>query len=289
MMIQNADRCYQVMRFLSDNHSEGTQKIEEFLCMEYNGREKDACLLVRITDTALAKTFLLFLEERIRNQEFADYVECFQADGAFYAVFRYSLEQSLTERLNAEYCSLQERVQIAKGLLEQLLILNPHPYFAWNGLKPELITVSRSLYVHWNYHLEKIGQFDDCTMKDVGLCLLKVLRLLFEKEEQKQLYPLLEKYFEELRLGQNRDYLEMYQKFLPVCEELLQAKDQQLPQTFAFRMWEKLKKLFGMCKKVLAVLIILAALLYVVQTIRDDSGSQVMSKSIQQIGDLLIK
>ena len=289
MMIQNADRCYQVMRRMGDAPVGGAHKTEEFLCTELNGREETPCLLVRVTDTALAKAFTLFLEEKIRDREFTDYLECFQADGAFYAAFRHSLDQSLPLRLQEERCSLRERAQIARGLLEQLLIQNPHPYFAWNGLRPEQITVNRSLDVHWNYHLERVGQFDDCTMQEVCARLQSVLRLLFREEEGKGLYPLLEEYLQSLSRVQEPTYLQIYQSFLRVYEELLQEPDSRgLPRTFAFRLWERMKKFFAICKKVLMVAILLAALLYVVYVIGDDSGSQVMSRTIRQIGELTI-
>lgn len=285
MLIQNFDWSYQVIRYL-----DGTDKTEELLCKELTKGEDTAWLLVRTSDPVVSKSFTLFLEEKVKKQEFTDYCECFQAEGAFCAVFRYSLEQSLKEKLKNELCSLKERIQIARGLLERLLILNPHPYFAWNALRPEQITVSRSLEVRWNYHLEKVGQFDSCSMKDVEKGLSSVMRLLFQREEQKHLYPLLEEYLQNLARGKETTYLELYQNFIPVCEELIKEPDkEQLPKTFAFRMWEKTKKILNICKYVMAVLIILAALLYVIHTFQDKSGDKVVSKTIYQIGDITIE
>ncbi len=285
MRFENFDRCYQVIRHLGS-----TEKTEEFLCTELNKKEHTACILVRLTDSVLAKSFTLFLDEKINDREFTDYLECFQQDGAWYAVFRYSLNQSLTERLQEEHCLLRERAEIARGLLERLLLLDPHPYFAWNALRPEQITVSRSLEVHWNYHLERVGQFDSCSMREVEQCLLVLFRLLFENEEKKKVYPGLEKYLQELDAGRKESWLELYQDFMPVYEELLlEVLEEQLPKTFWFRVWEKLKKFFGFCRKLLMAAILVAAVWYLIYILQDDSGTKVVKQTMNQIGDLMIE
>lgn len=270
MRFTNFNRSYQVMRHLG-----GTEKTEEFLCVEENERGNEACLLVRVTDLVLAKRLTLFLEEKIKDREFTDYRECFQEDGALLVVLGYSLHQSLTERLKAEYCGRREKAEIARKLLEQLLLLNPHPYFACNGLEPEQITVNESLEVHLNYHLKNIDRFEDYSMSEVGEQLQKIFLLLFEEEVKKQLYPLLEEYLRRLGTENEWSYLQIYQNFMPVYEELLpEIAKEQLPKTFWFRAWERTKKVLGICKKVLAVVILVAAVLYVLGSLQDDSGSR---------------
>lgn len=285
MIIQNFNRSYQVMCHLGS-----TEKTEEFLCSEIHSGENTACLLVRITDSALAKHVTLFLEEKIKDREFADYLECFQAEGAFYVVFCYSLWESLPDRLGSEFCSLRERAEIAKKLLERLLLLNPHPYFAWNALKPDQITVNRSLEVAFNYHLEQVGQFDAYTMRDVVKRLLVVFRQLFAEEEKNHLHPLLDGYLNALEQWESWSYLKFYKEFMPVYEELLNKNtEKQVPQSFWFRLWSRIKKIFVFLKKILAVLLIAVTILYVVGELQDDSGSRVVSKTISQIGELVIE
>lgn len=285
MRFTNFNRSYQVMRHLG-----GTEKTEEFLCVEETERGNEACLLVRVTDLVLAKRLTLFLEEKIKDREFTDYRECFQEDGALLVVFAYSLEQSLTERLRAEYCGRKERAEIARKLLEQLLLLNPHPYFACNGLEPEQITVSRSLEVHLNYHLKRIEGFEDYSMVEVGQQLQKIFLVLFEEEVKKQLYPMLEEYLRRLGTNPEWSYLEMYQDFMLIYEEMLhEITQEQIPKTFWFRVWERTKKALGICKKVLAVVILLAAAIYVLRNLQDDSGSKVVKQTMYQIGELTIE
>ena len=104
MIIQNFKHSYLVMR-----HLEETRESKEFFCLEVQEGDQKECLLVEVSEQAQAKNFMLFLEEKIKDGTFSDYLECFWAEGKFYAVFSYSSEQALTEKLKTEYCSLSER------------------------------------------------------------------------------------------------------------------------------------------------------------------------------------
>lgn len=285
MVIQNVDRCYQVLRRLG-----GTERSEEFLCRESEAPGKETYLLVCLDDLVLAKQFTLFLEEKIRNREFTDYRECFMEKGAFYAVFRYSLEQSLEEKFLNESAGLKEKTETALGLLKQLLLQNPHPYFAWCGLKKEQMTVSRSLEVHLNYHLEQIAEADTFSMEDVLPRLAEVLAFLFQEELQKKQHPVLEQYLAELREGVFATYLEIYQAAVSVFRSMEEEGGQKhLPDTFWFRLWERTKKVLGFLRRLLMLAILAAAVFYVIWTIRDDSGSRVTQQVMKEIGTLVIE
>lgn len=286
MMIQNCDHAYQVIRCLCS-----TEETVEYLCRETgNAAEAKLWLLVCIQEPVLAKSFTLFLVEKARRDAFTDYRECFQWEQRLCAVFAYSEKQALTEWLAGEHTSLLERVQIAHGLFKRLLLQDPPPYFAVNGLRPEQITVSRSLNVEWNYHFLKIRQFDDAVFRDAAWSLLEVLELLFAPELGKKLYPELEAYLKALGDGQPHSYPEIYRTFLPVSEVLLKDTGRErIPRTFWFRLWEKVRRFLGFLKRVLMVALVAAAVLYVIFVLLDDSGSGAGRQVINQIGDLVIE
>lgn len=285
MRFTNFEKSYQVLRRLGS-----TDQTEEFVCTEEKGSGKERWLLVRVQEPVLAKRLTLFLEERIKGREFTDYRECFREDGALLMVFRYSENESLKELLGREYCSLRERAEIAKNILEYLLLLNPHPYFAWNGLSPERITVNRSLDVHMNYHLEEFDKIDTVSMTDVKQNLWNVFLLLFGEEIKKQQYPVLDEYAGRLKNAEEQGYLQLYRDYMSVYEVLMQNQAQeQVPRTFWFIAWEKTKKILGIGKKILAVVIIVAALLYVINSLQKNKGSQSAVQAVSQIGDLMIQ
>lgn len=284
MRFTNFDRSYQVMRHLG-----GTNKTEEFLCTEQTGEEVSR-LLIRITDAVLAKRLTIFLEEKIKGREFTDYLECFRENENFLIVLCYSKDQSLTEHLQREYCGRRERAEIARGIFERLLMQNPHLYFAWNGLETDQITVSRSLEIHWNYHLKQVEQFEEFTVQDVGLQLRKIFLLLFSDEAKKQIYPRLNEYLQGLESGMWNSYIQMFQEFLPVYEDFLKEDQKEpLPKTFLFRFWERMKKLMKIGQKILAVVIVVAAVVYVITKLQDHSSSQTMIQTMSQIGDLIVE
>lgn len=285
MMIQTYDHSYQVIRCL-----DSTEETTEYLCRELRRSKEELCLLVCIHEQVLAERFTLFLEEKIHKEEFTDYKECFQEEGSFYAVFACRQEPVLADRLLKERLSLTERVSIARGLFEWLLLQNPHPYFAVNALRPSQITVSRSLEVRWNYHLEQLWQFDQPKTEDVAFELAQILALLFARELDQMLYPELDLYLGRMESGQFSAYLDMYRAFLAVSEVLLEEPEKErTPRTFWFRLWERIKILAGFLKRILMVLLLIATVLYVVFVLLDDSGSEAGQQVMKQIGDLEIE
>lgn len=238
MIIQRWNKCYEVIRQINS-----TGRMAEFLCIEQKLQEM--YLLVRITDATLAERFTLFLEDRIKGTKFPDYKECFLSDGVFYALFGYSGEKKLEDRLAGKTYTVRERAEIVRRLLEQMLLRSPHPYFMRNSLRPEMITVADDLDVDWNYHLDESGIFDNCTMGTVCGQLAEVIEYLFALELKRKQYPLLNKYLLVLEDGKISDYLEMYQEFMPVYEALCDEESGKLPKSYLRRLVERLRKIVG--------------------------------------------
>ena len=284
MIIQNADRTYEVLRHLG-----GTEQTEEYLCADPAERGENTFLLVRIADPVLAKRFTLFLDERVKGGSFTDFREAFLEKGDLYAAFRYSVQPTLKEKLASERCERPERAQIAWNLLERLLLLSPHPWLAWNALGENQVTVSPALEVSFSYHFLGIEQPEEIGMEDVCVSLEKLFRLLFERELKKKLYPSLDEYMRQLGEKEAGSYLKLYRDFAPVYADLQREEKEEKPRTFWFRLWEKIKKILSFLRKVLMAAIVVAALFYMITVLQDDSGSRVTEKTMQQIGDLNIE
>ena len=238
MIIQRINKCYEVMRQIRS-----TNRISEFLCIEQESQE--TYLLVRITDPILAERFTLFLEERIKETKFRDYKECFQSDGAFCAVFNYSGEKTLKDKLGVENYSEKEKAEIIRGLLQQMLLRSPHPYFMKNSLQTDMITVADDLNVDWNYHLDESDAFDSCTMETVCGQLAEIIKRLFTQELKKKQYPLLNAYLFVIEDGRISDYIKLYREFMPVYEALCDEESGKLSPTFLQRVWEGLRRIVG--------------------------------------------
>lgn len=283
MVIQNLNKNYEVIRQL-----DGTGKMEEYLCLEQ--RTGENYLLVKVSDSTVAKHFTLFLEEKIKGSQFPDYLECFRQNKNFYAVFTYSPDPSLEEKLGRENCGRKERAEIARRLLEQILLRNPHPYFLKCALRADLVTVSGSMEVSWNYQLTNERSFVSCPLELALEQLYQIFAILFRAEIAKKSYPLLDSYLRDLAEGKISAYLELYGRFMPVYRDLCaEEQEERTPQTFLFRLWERVKILLGFLKKILMVVLLVAAVLYVVHCFQNTGGSRVAQQTIQQIGDVEIR
>ena len=236
MIIQSYNHCYEVIRELGR-----TSRISEFVCKEQ--QQQETYLLVKIAESTLAKRFTLFLEEKVKGSGFTDFKECFWWNGAFYSAYTYSSDRTLADKIAMGHCERKERAEIVRRLLEQLLLRRPHPYFMRNALQSNMITITDSLDVDWNYHLDEVRTFDYCTIKAVNIRLMEVMQLIFEEELSRGQYPLLDQYLSALGEGKMSDYLELYREFMPVYQALCEDGQEQLQQTFLHRLWEGGKKI----------------------------------------------
>lgn len=284
MIIQNADRTYEVLRHLG-----GTEQTEEYLCADPEERGENTFLLVRVADPVLARRFTLFLDERVRGSSFTDFRESFLEKGDLYAAFRYSVQPTLEEKLASERCGRPERARIAWSLLEKLLLFSPHPWLAWNALRKDLVTVSPALDISFRYHFMEIEQPERVTMEDVCSGLEEIFRFLFERELKKKLCPSLDEYIEQLSRKETGSYLKLYRDFAPVFAKLQREESDEKPRTFWFRLWDKVKKILSFLRKVLMAAILIGAVIYMVGVLQDESGSRVTEKTMHQIGDLYIE
>lgn len=237
MIIQNSDKCYEVI-----NQLDCTDNIREFLCRDQELEEDD--LLVQVTDPILAEKFTLFLEEKVKDTAFWDYKGCFRWEDSLYAIFSYSREEILKDKLEGENLTGEERAVIFCKLLEKMLLLSPHPYLMKNALESCRVTVSGSLDVSWNYHLEEEESFDDCKMDTVCIKLAKLMELLFNKELNRKQYPMLEQYLVRLTDGEFSDYMELYEEFVPLWETLCKEEKEPQPQRPWQLFWQRMKKVF---------------------------------------------
>ena len=266
MMIRTYDSDYIVIRQLPASVGKDiyicrrTQETGKGMDREYT--------VIRVKDISMCQKLLAYFSEYVDEAQFADFVECFTFEGKLNFVFLHSKSPTLMEKLEREKPSFAERLEIANKLLERLFYLNLPPALAADGLVLEHITVSAALDVRFNYELTFLNRLTDYTFREVGLDVKDALRALFASELEKMSCPELAEYLEWLS-GGCQSYMEMYEQFKPVYEALkLKTKeDLDTPRTRPFRLWERLRKVLGVLKRLLMIVLVAGALLYLINSV----------------------
>lgn len=281
MIIRTAGNSYRMIGYLE-------QRAERELCLCENMENHSRCLLVRIMDPKQIRDSVGFLYEQAGKQAFTDFEECTVDGEDLLAVFTYPLGQTLEEKLSREYTGMAERLDIVKHILEKLILQDMGPYFAALCLRPGGVWVTRSGDISFLYDTVDAGKGNGFGMKEVSAALCSLLEYVFSGELKKETVPELETFLWELDEDSFADYVKLYGRFLEVQDHLLRLSQETLamPKTWIFRVWDKVKRMFGPLKKLAALVLLMIALVYMAWTVRTASLPAASMDLLERIGTL---
>lgn len=281
MIIRTAGNSYRMIGYLE-------QRAEYELCLCENMENHRRCLLVRIMNPEQIRDSVGFLYEQAGKRAFTDFEECAVDGEDLLAVFTYPQGQTLEEKLSGEYTGMAERLDIVKHILERLILQDMAAWFAARILRPGGVWVTRSGEVSFLYDAVKAGKGKDFGMKEVSAALCGLLEHVFSEELRKETVPELETFLWELDEDSFADYVRLYSRFLEVQNNLLKLPQETLdmPKTWIFRVWDRVKRLFGPLKRLAALVLLIAALAYMVWTVQTAFQPAASMDLLDQIGTL---
>lgn len=264
MMIRTYETDYIVIRHVQSGNTK-----EVYICRrnnEQNGREYT---VICMKDIAMCQQLLRFFSEKVEAEKFTDFVEYFTFEGKLHIVFLHSRLISLEEKLRIQEYLFAERLEIAQKILERIVYLNMPYSFIADALVPGHITVSDTLDVRFNYEMTNVSRMDSYTLMEAGLNIANVLQLLFHEELEKKSCSEINELLGWLESGEYQSYLDIFYKVNEYCTLLKNKTEEELavPRTKPFQLWEKLKAAFVGLRKLLMVVLLVAAILYLVLSI----------------------
>ena len=284
MVIQTLGKKYVVIKYCSSN-----SRMERFLCKEES--DGKCYTVVRIKDRDLITKTMEFLIREMENKNFTDLSCCFAGEEYFHVVLSYTEGISLQEKLENEVCSLEERLTVGGHLLERIMLLDMSDYFLQECLTAEHIVVLPDLSVAFTYELNTIFQYDKYDFRQVRRRLLQVMETLFVGELKKKALPPLNHFLDVLRKTEWEEVVEIFRQYREMCKEVrsMTPEEMELPKTWVFLVWERLKRFIAPLKKVLALLLFLLAVFYLIHTVQKSVEISAEKKVFDSIGTLEIR
>lgn len=284
MVIQTLGKKYVVIKYCSSN-----SRMERFLCKEES--DGKCYTVIRIKDRDWITKTMEFLIREMENKSFTDLSSCFTEEEYFHVVLSYTEGISLQEKLGNEICSLEERLEIGRHLLERIMLLDMSDYFLQECLNLEHIVVLPDLDIAFTYELNTVFQYDKYDFTQVRHGLLQVMGILFEDELKKKILPPLNHFQDMLRKAEWKDTLEIFRQYRKMCQEVfsMAPEEMELPKTWVFRVWERLRRFIAPLKKILALLLFLLAVLYLIHTVQKSVETSAEKKVFDSIGTLEIR
>lgn len=286
MVINTLRHNYYVIHKLADD-----KDFETFLCSEQDSEASQRYSVARLKDKELTYKLITVFTELMKNSAFEDYYECFSKDGYLYLVFTHHAEPLLINKLKNERCELKERLEIGKRLLERVILLDMPDFILCDALADHNVMVSSSLEVQFNYILSDIGQFDKIGIREIGHRLWALYSHLFEYELSLEASADIKGFIDYLQGQQYQSIFNVYEKYEKLYEKLngMNKLESIKPNTFLFRLWERIKGLAKYIKPVVSVIVVLLIAAYLIYTILHKKVDAALVSNFDRIGTVTIE
>lgn len=284
MMIQTLGKSYEVLQY---EHSDSN--MERFLCREETSNER--CTIVQVRNKMWIMKAMEFLMIQLENHHFTDFMSCFAGEESLYIVMAYAEGISLAEKLQNEDCLLEERLVMGKNILQKILIQDMPDYFLQECLSGENVILTPGLEVGFRYRLSGISGYDKVKYVHVLKGLGRLFELLFSREIKQKMIPPLNQFYHSMATGKYKDMLEIYRAYTEMWKMVqnMPSEDIQMPKTWLFSLWDKVRKVFVPLKKILAFLLMLCAVLFLIYTVRRQMQEDGEKRIFEYIGTLEIQ
>lgn len=285
MVIQNLERSYVVIQSCP---GEGRQR--QYLCREDGDGQWREKKIGRIPLAEVSGGLIRFLMDQIHRESFRDFEDYFTDDEFLCVVMGLGEGKPLAVKLQEEKCTLRERLEMGKNLIERLVLLNPDPYFFRGAMAAERIRVSAALETAFDYDISDITEHERADFAQGAEGLSGVMEVLFLQERKQRSMPELDRFCYGLSHGEWGDYLSIHREYLKVFERWADKEEKDLqPKTWGFRLWEMVKASLRGLKKLALLGILVLAAAYLALSVRDFVQPPAVRENYKRIGTLQIE
>lgn len=261
MLIETYDKVYAVIR-----HYYAGMHMDIYICRCRPLRQLYE--IIRVRDKAVTEKIVEFISTQKNNPKFLDLTDEFVHEGDLHVVFLHTEGMPLERKLE-QPCTLEERMETGRKLLERMILCGQPYYFQCQCLCPEHILVTDSLDIRFWYTLQDAQHYSSYTQQQAAAYLYRVLKLLFVPELQKKVLDPMEFYFRRLKEAEHLDYLKEYEQYQKACEEIrrIPGQELELPRNFMYYVWNLVKSVRGRIKKMMLTLIFIGVFFYMIYSI----------------------
>lgn len=283
MVIESYEKSYQV---ISQDGSYPDREL--YTCVQEGSSLRYR--VIQIKDHELMLKVLQFLIEEQKKGTFEDLKDVFTSGEELNVVFTAVRGIRIREFMENEP-SLEERIRVGHNVLEKLVLYDMPAYFMCQSLAFDHLYIEEDLTIYFDHTLEGISEYSNYTLEQANMYRYQLLGDLFKIELGRKTIDAMAQYLKNLLRGQYSDSLEVFKEYEQAAQLTLAIPKEELliPKTRLFRIWQGIKKLGGIVKKVIFVLIYLGAFGYMIYCLWSCNKVDGYTKTFDSIGTMTIK
>ncbi len=285
MVIRILDQNYYVQQTLPSEAG-----LVQYVCTNVSEDDGRMYRIVRIPLQDVEPALVEYLTDLYSQGLFRELVQFANEDGCLNVVLDCGKMTALplSERLKGKL-PLKERAMMGEKLLERLILSNIPAFFARGAMDTDHVCFTDAEECSLIFELENLPAFADAKTTEEVSRIGEVLAALFENELKDEKLPELKELLERIRQDELPGVMEIYMSYKPLAVHMAELNEETLPaMSLPFRIWEKIKKLFGLLKKLFFIVVILIAVGYLVMSVHDFMAPTVRKDIYESVGDIEI-
>ncbi|MFR8711401.1 MAG: hypothetical protein ACLVEN_04110 [Anaerotignum lactatifermentans] len=285
MILRNLNKKYVVIQeYMAGND------VCQYICYEMGAPENVLYSAVCQKLSSMRNEEIGFLTEEMKHENFSDLIDFFIHGEQLVVLFQYPKGVSLKQKISSEECGIQERLEIVKSLLEQILFLNLSDYFFHAAMDIDLIHVSSDGEISFLYDCRHLNDFDDVNFQNGAKSLGEVIAFIFSEEMKQRSIPELYSLVYDLKHETIDSYIGIYEKFWQIYQIYIEKSQEDLePYSLSFRIWDRIKDIGRFLKKLVQPALVLLALAYLVVSIIGLFAEPGIHENFKSIGTVKIE
>ena len=283
MKIETYDKVYTVVQSVSSDVAKDC-----YVCR--NQEDQLLYTVIKIKKKKITSQIIEFICEQKNNKKFSDLVEHFVSEEKLHIVFSHEEGLCLQKYLEQK-CTLEERLELGKKILEKLVLYELHPYFQCECLKKENIYITEAMDISFRYTLEKIEKHSSYSEQMAKVYFYQCIKLLFEEELKNNVVKPMQDFLKKVEKMEKLDYLALYKSYCKVCEQVrkIPKEEMRTPKGRLFFLWEKIKSMRKWIKRSIMLIIFLCVLGFTVYSIVMSFRTKGYEKHFETIGTVQIE
>ena len=267
MIIRVLDQNYFVQETIPSEDG-----LVQYVCTNVSEDDGRICRIVRIPLQDVQPALVEYLADIYREGLFKELIQYANEAGYLHVVADCgpAKARSLKDRLENDLIPLKERLSMGEKFLKQLILSNVPVFFALSAMDTEHVLFTDADDCSFVFELEHLERFAEADKDKMLRRTENVLSRLFAKELDAQKLPEMEAFLDRVVQGEYTGILSLYQAYRTVESGLADVDEASLePQSFLWRLWDKIKKLASYAGKLFIVVIFAIAIAYLVWSVRN--------------------
>lgn len=277
MVIQSLYENMTIIKRIYDSES-----FEINLCKQ-NETDNKLYTTIVLKDINLIHSNIKFFSKMRENDKFIDFINCFSRNSYLYIMFSY-YEENPIKFDQVSSLPLLQRVEIAKQILELIVILDIPKPILYDVLSDENINLDSSGKISFNYFLKNMDRYNAIEEKSGIKRIASMFVKIFPEEITENTVDGFNSLVQQCENGTYKNIMSIYLEFRNLNDNFVKSlkRKKQKKENIIKRILKKIFKIWNKIKGIVILLILCIGVVYLITTHTGNENKQAIK--INHIG-----